>query len=237
MDNEQWRPVEEFDGQYEVSNLGGFRSNRTGRTVRSRLNPDGYWIVTASVAGKLYTRKLHRLVCRAFNGPPNALHREAAHLDGDRANPRADNLKWVSHRENQFHKRAHGTHQAGEKHPSAKLKDSDVTRILNMLAEGQGCHAIAAHFGVRHGTIESIKRRKTWRHIVGPPKAYAPRSSGPAQRGERNHNAKLSDAQREDLARRMASGEGWKPLALAFGLSRGSIYRIANDQAQRKRAA
>lgn len=53
-------------------------------------------------------RKVHRLVCEAFNGPAPE-RTEVSHLDGDSLNNVADNLAWETHEENMQRTREHGT--------------------------------------------------------------------------------------------------------------------------------
>lgn len=156
---ETWLPVKELASLYEVSNLGGFRSVRTGLMVRPRPNPDGYLIVTVSISGQRFTRKLHRLVATAFLGNGGVLHNEVAHLDGNRAAARADNLKWVSRIENCSHKRRHGTAQAGERHPRAKLTGANVIAIRHASVP---YGILAERYGVSWHTISDIKRGKRW---------------------------------------------------------------------------
>lgn len=157
-----WLPVTGLGGLYEVSDLGGFRSVRTGLPVKPRPNPDGYLIVTVSINGQRFTRKLHRLVCEAFHGPSNALHREAAHLDGNRANAGADNLKWVSHAENVSHKAGHGTAQAGERHPRSRLTADQVTGIR---ASRSRYSDIAKLYGISWHTVSDIRRGRRWKSV------------------------------------------------------------------------
>jgi hypothetical protein len=162
---ELWVPVSDLGCLYEVSSLGGFRSLRTGMPVRSRTNPDGYPIITISIEGRRYTRKLHRLVASAFLGSGSVLHNEVAHLDGDRANPRADNLKWVSRVENCSHKGWHGTAQIGEQHPRARLTEAAVAEIRSYPKYKINVDALAAKFGVTRYAIDDVRRGKNWRSV------------------------------------------------------------------------
>jgi hypothetical protein len=122
---EQWRPIPAYEGYYEVSNLGSVRSlarvvpstARGGkRTVHARIlkvtaDRDGYPLVTLTKHSRYKLVPVHRLVALAFHGPcPDGL--ECAHLDGNRANPRADNPTWATKAENEAHKYLHGTRQA-----------------------------------------------------------------------------------------------------------------------------
>ena len=243
-DPEIWREVPGFEGRYEVSSHGRVRSlprvelSSRGRRVvkggllRSTPDPDGYLHVSLSggSGAKRRTCSLHRLVCTAFHGPPTLLHNEAAHLDGSRTNARADNLRWVSKRENHSHKRLHGTHGAGEKHPRARLTEASARVAISMLADGLTCKEVGAVVGVSASAIEDIRKRKNWRHIQGPTAAYAPRSTGSGQHGAKNHWAKLTQDQAEEIRRRGRAGETCRALGREFGISKAAANRAIRGE-------
>jgi hypothetical protein len=162
---EEWRPVPGYEGLYEVSSLGRIRSlYRGGRYLSTKgTDESGYAVVSLTRGGCRHTYTLHRLVCRAFRGEPNVLHREAAHLDGDKTNCCASNLKWVSRAENEYHKRFHGTHQAGR--GSAKLSETDIPVIRERGRAGEGATAIARDYPVSHHGIQKILNGRNWRHV------------------------------------------------------------------------
>lgn len=171
-ETEVWRPAFGFTG-YEVSNLGSVRSyrpsgpNRRMRTEPVYLKPffvDGYPRVNLT-KGRGVT--VHRLVAEAFIGPrpPGA---ECRHLDGNRKNPRADNLRWGTRSENMQDAVAHGTllgRTPGSKHGGSKLTEEEVLHIRALVSKGvSGCE-VARRFGVASETVYLIRDRKTWTHI------------------------------------------------------------------------
>ena len=112
---EIWKPVDGFEGYYEISNLGNLRSVdkyiRWGRgkgyikhlpskILLPSINNSGYKIYTLSKPGsKLVCRTIHRMVATAFIPNPHNLS-DVNHIDEDKNNNIVDNLEWVSHREN-----------------------------------------------------------------------------------------------------------------------------------------
>ena len=86
-------------GYWQVSSEGRCR-NSFGGISHGCLKSSGYCEVMICDS----TFKVHRLVARAFLGPPPS---EAAwqvnHIDGNRSNNRKDNLEWVSQSENNRH--------------------------------------------------------------------------------------------------------------------------------------
>jgi hypothetical protein len=183
--SEQWLPAPGYEGRYEVSSLGRIRSlPRTEFTSRGHrrairggiLKPahtaEGYLHVSLRHDGKLRLVRLHRLVCEAFHGPGNALHNEVAHLDGNRANARADNLKWVSKAENQAHRLIHGTHCRGEQHASARLTD-DQARWIKSQRDRLTRREIATALGIKLDTVRDVQDGRRYAHVSSRPSTIA----------------------------------------------------------------
>lgn len=103
---EEWRPIEDYEGLYAVSNIGRVKSigwyvnggNKRYQRPRVRINgadAGGYPKVELTKNGRIRTVLVHRLVATAF--VPNPLGLPVVHhRDENRANPRADNLEWVT---------------------------------------------------------------------------------------------------------------------------------------------
>ena len=72
---EEWKPVNGFEGIYEVSNYGGVKriSTRTGvrqgTVLKTSKNHKGYQIVGLCWNRKQVSRTVHRVVCEAFIDP------------------------------------------------------------------------------------------------------------------------------------------------------------------------
>lgn len=105
--SETWRDIPEFEGLYQVSNIGNVRSvdrclpDKNGRYVSHKgkiLAPqqnDGYVYVMLSKDGKQYSCKVHRLVAMAFI--PNRENLPYInHKDENKSNNCVDNLEWCS---------------------------------------------------------------------------------------------------------------------------------------------
>ncbi len=105
MSGETWKPVGGFEGLYAVSNLGRVKSLKrnttSGGIMKTHINR-GYEYVHLCKDGKHYNAKVHRLVASAFVGNPMGKP-EVNHLDEDKTNNRADNLEWVTAKENSRH--------------------------------------------------------------------------------------------------------------------------------------
>ena len=107
MEQEQWKPIQEFNGEYEVSNLGRVRSMKryygmVGRIMPQTIQRKGYYAVTFHMNNKAYFRKVHRLVIEAFTPNPDNLPC-INHIDGNKLNNHVSNLEWCTYQENMQH--------------------------------------------------------------------------------------------------------------------------------------
>ena len=108
---EIWKDVAGYEGYYQVSNLGRVRSldriASNGRKIKGKIlstkvnTPPYYPRVSLSVNGKMKLVQVHRLVAQAFVYNPDPEHKtQVGHKDESRTNNRADNLEWVTPKEN-----------------------------------------------------------------------------------------------------------------------------------------
>lgn len=97
MSLEEWKPIKEYDGHYEVSNLGNVRNSK-GKILKLQTDSNGYKRVNLYKKG-YKVNLVHRLVASAFiENPLNKLC--VNHIDNDRTNNNVNNLEWVSYEEN-----------------------------------------------------------------------------------------------------------------------------------------
>lgn len=106
MEHEVWKDVVGYEGLYQVSNIGNVislrRNYKCGPKYLTPFENDGYHRVTL-VVGKSHKNLLvHRLVAEAFI--PNTEGKEVVnHIDGNKLNNKANNLEWVTKKENTAH--------------------------------------------------------------------------------------------------------------------------------------
>lgn len=104
--NEEWRPIEGYEGLYEVSNTGrvrsldmyvkiGYGSYRLhkGKVLSPGKNKDGYLLINLHCNEKNKKCLVHRLVAQAFIPNPDNLP-QVNHKDEDKLNNRVENLEW-----------------------------------------------------------------------------------------------------------------------------------------------
>lgn len=167
--------AQEYDGELKpIPDFPDYLISKNGRVFRIQSGGDlrelkhyfskGYRKVWLNEHCKGSQHRVHRLVLGAFVGPCPPGY-EGAHLNGDRADCRLENLRWVTPRENHSHKWLHGTQRAGENHPFAKLSESDVLTMRRLSKDGITNRQLAKQFNVSIATVSYVKNRVWWKHI------------------------------------------------------------------------
>lgn len=133
METEVWLPITGYEGLYEISNFGRVKSLISkGAVMAPQLNSTGYERVFLRKEGIQKSVFVHVLVARAFTPNPDGKP-IVDHIDGDKRNNAASNLRWCTQKENlNFElakKNRTESHRAenspwfgktGRKHPSSK---------------------------------------------------------------------------------------------------------------------
>ncbi len=123
---EIWKPVPEYEKYYLVSNHGKLKSlggrqggSKQPRILKPKKQRDGYlyFRVNSNTGGQKYL-SAHRTVARVFI--PNPENKpQINHKDFNKQNNMAENLEWVTPKENIAHSMANGVHKVFPK------KDAD----------------------------------------------------------------------------------------------------------------
>lgn len=169
---EQWKDILNYEGVYQVSNLGSVKRIKTfyGNPRSSFLKPQndgkGYMRV------RLYKYpnppkffRVHQVVMRAFVGayPPG---KEINHNDGNRANNRLDNLSYITKSENCLHMyRVLGAKP--NRKGCKKLHKAEVLEIRQLYTTKEYTQIqLGIMFNVNRNTIGGIVRKQTWKHLL-----------------------------------------------------------------------
>lgn len=160
---EVWLPVKGWP--YWVSSLGRVR-NAKGHFLAMSAHKSGYLNVQLWNKGAFKTFLAHRLVALTFHGDPPTPKHEVAHIDGDRHNNVATNLRWVLHKENMTDRDRHGNTAIGKRNGKLKFSDEDVLELKRLLDGGVTITEASKITGISTGTIYSYKygrmRRDLW---------------------------------------------------------------------------
>lgn len=104
MEQEIWKDIPEYEGLYQISNLGnihGLRYNRV-RLLRQTVKPNGYLKIELYKNKKKKTLHVHRLVAITFLLKKTRLN-EVNHKDGNKTNNCVNNLEWCDRSFNNMH--------------------------------------------------------------------------------------------------------------------------------------
>ena len=109
---EEFKPIKDFEGLYEISNLGKVKNLKTNRILKTQILKIGYNSVNLCKNSKLTTKYIHRLIAIAFI--PNLQNKvEVNHINGIKTDNRILNLEWATHKENINHAHRIGLCDAG----------------------------------------------------------------------------------------------------------------------------
>jgi hypothetical protein len=109
---EQFKPIKDFEGLYEISNLGKVKNLKTNRILKTQILKIGYKSINLCKNSKLTTKYIHRLIATAFI--PNLENKpEVNHINGIKTDNQILNLEWTTHKENINHAYRIGLCDAG----------------------------------------------------------------------------------------------------------------------------
>ena len=103
MAKKVWREIGGYEGVYWVNQAGKVK-NAKGHIMKTQLNTSGYEYLRLCKPIKQYEHiSVHRLVAKAFVPNPEQKP-DVNHKDGNKLNNCAENLEWVTKRENHLHR-------------------------------------------------------------------------------------------------------------------------------------
>lgn len=151
---ERWLPLFEWEGFYEISNLGRVRSiTRTvpsintgqrrfqGKILRQGTNPrHGYRFVNLCRDRTQQSVRVARLVLETFVGPC-PLGMEALHWDDDKSNNHLSNLRWGTRSQNMEDRVRNGRHHYASRDYCDKGHLFDEENTLIRENGGRRCKA------------------------------------------------------------------------------------------------
>lgn len=176
--NEEWRPVIDFDGYYEISNFG--RVKRLQRStphfmggvrvlkemiLKQNINSLGYIVIELTVNEKQIRTGVHRLVAFSFlkkDDDRNFVN----HKNGIKWDNTLGNLEWCTHQENEIHARETGLKKTpfGEDCVHSILTNKTALEVY--LSNGK-YKEIGEKYGIVESEVCAIKRGRRWSHVTG----------------------------------------------------------------------
>lgn len=208
-------------GWYELSEYGELitqgraKGRQPGKRVKVRLDDRGYHRVALSIHGYSRVYRVHRLVCEAWHGPPEA-GQVCNHKDGNKLNNHYTNLEWCWPDENSQHAVSTGLRPVGSALSFAKLDETTVKLVRERYRAGESFKSLLDDLGVSKGTLSQLLVGKTWKHVPGA-----------ITKEERyDLTCKLNGAEVEEARNAYANGETQTSIAARYGVSAASIWKI-----------
>lgn len=176
---ETWEDITDYVGLYRVSNLGNIESlsrtiiNKNGNTqkvngkiLKSSIRKSGYKHVILQKFGVRKTYLVHRLVANAFlknvEDKP-----EVNHKDGNKSNNYANNLEWVTRKENIVHAFKNNLNKGvkGEGNGFNKYSEGLIRKVIDMQKKGIRDCIIIKELNVNKNLPYDIKTKRRWGHL------------------------------------------------------------------------
>lgn len=167
---EEWKPIEGYEGLYEISNFGRVKSlvgwnghkyvkrERILAPSKQQTNPNySRSIVKLNKNGKSKDFKVHRLVAKAFIPNPNN-YKVINHKDGNPLNNKVENLEWCTQKMNI-------KHALENELKINRINTIDRQTMVELLNNNFNYDEIAEILGVAKGTVFNYIRKFKIRKI------------------------------------------------------------------------
>lgn len=154
--------------EYAASSLGRIRrvipdqNRRKPRVLAQAINSTGRAQVSICSGGSIKSKKVHRLVCEAFHGPPPAGKAITCHKDGNPLNNRPENIYWGNYSDNGMDASIHGTIARGARNGNSKLTENQARAIKS---DTRSSTIISRETGVHFSTVCRIRSGNAWKHL------------------------------------------------------------------------
>lgn len=160
MEKEIWRDIPDYEGIYQVSNLGRIKSLdryvkrgksgffKEGQIQKLQNNGNGYLYKQLKHEGRHRNFYIHRLVLMVFIGErPDGM--VICHKDGDTTNNNLNNLRYDTPLENNIDQFRQGIEKG-------KLSNNDVLKVRKMYKDGYKTKEISEFFNVGKWVVQRI---------------------------------------------------------------------------------
>jgi hypothetical protein len=183
---EVWKDIKDYEGIYQVSNLGNVKSLdrevapnnrvpywRKGKMCKQSKSNLGYMTVGFTVNNVKVNKYVHRLVAETFITNWSN-HPQVNHVDCDKTNNRMYNLEWCTNSENHIHATKNGLNKlhlhrvaySGEKNGRSLLTKEKVLEIKQKyIPYKYSAKKLSKEYNVSESCITHILNNTSWKEI------------------------------------------------------------------------
>ena len=153
---EIWRDIKDFEGLYQVSNLGRVRSLNFNHTIGKvkelslRNDKKGYKQVILYKDGKTKSYKVHRLVAETFIENPNN-YEQINHKNEIKSDNTVNNLEWCTNEYN---------HNYGTRNERVRKSLSKKTLCITTGEVFNSMREASIKYGISNGSISECCNNK-----------------------------------------------------------------------------
>lgn len=137
--------------------------------MKTQINKHGYECIRLHVNGKMYSKRIHRLVAEAFvdNDNPDNFD-EINHINGKKLENDMNNLEWIDRSGNMQHAYDTGLKELmkGEKHPNHKHTKEQILVVCDLMEGGSSNKEIHEKTGIKSDTLSNIRTGKSWTNVT-----------------------------------------------------------------------
>ena len=177
--NEEWKDIPNYEGIYQVSDLGRIKSlsgllatksgvikQRYNKIMSQIIKSNGYLSIMFSVNSNQKRFHVHRLVAISFISNPENKP-EVNHKNCIKTHNYKMNLEWNTVQENTDHAVLNNLNCKGEKAPWSKLTSTKIIAIRRLYKINPYFNKtnVAKKLGVKDTTIHKIIRNQRWKHL------------------------------------------------------------------------
>lgn len=161
MINEIWKDIPEYQGLYQVSNLGRIK-NRNNHIISQHSGSSKYLLVILYKNGIKKNYLVHRLVAKTFIENSNNLP-QVNHKDENIFNNYVDNLEWCTNDYNQHYGTKYERTMKSKKKQMKKVLQYDLQNnyIKTFNSIGDASKEVN---GNRQNIIDCLKNRKKYKN-------------------------------------------------------------------------
>lgn len=135
------------------------------KILKQTPDKDGYLRVGIIHKGKVYTKKVHRLVAEAFV-PIRFVEEDIVHHeDCVKQHNCYKNLDWTTAIKNSNKAREDGLYRKGKNHQNSIYSEKQIIEVCVLLSNGVSVKKTSKITDVDKGTVYGIKYKKAWNHI------------------------------------------------------------------------